>query len=270
MLTIILCGGKGTRIRDVTEEIPKPLIEIGSKALVHHIMDHYAKFEEKDFILALGYKADKFFDYCINAFGSVWYPFKAKTFKLTEKVTNEIGYDIKLLDTGLETNTGGRFIKIIQKLWKENETPRNIGLTYGDGVTDLDISKLKAFHDKHDKIGTVSLVRPKNKYGIFTVKEQGLAKTQDDNIPLGLALKFEEKPQMKEWANGGFMIFRLNDNFMLKMLDFHYNVSLEKDIIPTLVEQQEIMCYQHQGYWQNMDTLSEYNKLQADYKEGKF
>ena len=171
MQVVILCGGKGERLKEHTDAIPKPLVEIGKKPIIWHIMKLYSYHGFNDFILCLGYKGEKIKDYFTN--------------------NNEEGWGIKFAETGLETNTGGR-IKKVQDLIKDED----FMATYGDGVSDVNIKELLEFHKKHGKTATVTCTKFRSNFGIMNIGE--------NNLVSG----FSEKPFMDMWINGGFFVFK--------------------------------------------------------------
>ncbi len=170
MKVAILCGGQGTRLREKTESMPKPLVEIGGKPILWHIMKIYAHYGFSEFVLCLGYKGRMIEDYFKQA---------PEPWKIT------------FADTGEATQTGGR-VKKIEKLITEE----NFMVTYGDGVADIDIRKLVEFHQKHGRIGTVSAVNPPSQFGLLDLAQDGTVK------------RFQEKPQTNQWINGGFFVFK--------------------------------------------------------------
>lgn len=172
MQVVILCGGKGERLREHTEVIPKPLVEIGGKPILWHIMKIYSYYQYKDFILCLGYKGEKIKEYFQNN-------------------NNKENWNIHFADTGLETNTGGR-IKKVEKVIDDD----NFLATYGDCVSDINIKYLLEFHKKHSKIATISCIKFRTNFGLVEIGE--------DNLITG----FDEKPFMDMWVNGGFFVFR--------------------------------------------------------------
>ena len=170
MKVVILCGGKGERLREHTEAIPKPLVEIGNKPILWHIMKCYSYYGFNKFVLCLGYKGEKIKDY-FNG-------------------NNEEGWDIEFADTGQETNTGGR----IKKIEKYIET-EDFMATYGDGVSDINIKELIDYHKKHEKTATMTCINLRSNFGLVDIN--------NNNIVTG----FEEKPFMTMWINGGFFVF---------------------------------------------------------------
>jgi len=249
MKVVILAGGFGTRLAEETEIKPKPMVEIGGKPILWHIMKHYSFFGFKEFVIALGYKGEMikryFWDYCYLS-GSM-------TIELTtgevRSYSNECEeWIVHLMETGLETNTGGR-IKRLEPLLKDEA----FMVTYGDGVSNVDVPKLIAFHKNQGTLATVTAVRPPARFGglIF-----------DGNI----VVEFTEKPQIGEgWINGGFLVFEPGI--------FEYisgdQSSLEADAMEKLAADRQLAVYRHDGFWQCMDTLRDKRQLEAQWQEGR-
>jgi len=222
---VILCGGKGTRLSEETRVIPKPLVKIGNKPILVHIMNYYKKFGIDEFILAVGYKGHLIKNYF-------------KNYKENKK--------IRVIDTGLNTMTGGRLLRL-KKLFKKNE---NFMLTYGDGLSNIDIQKTLKFHIKHKKIVTLSAVRPPVRFG-----ELKLNKT--------MVREFREKTQTKSgWINGGYFVLNQKIFSFLK----NDNEMLEVEPITKLVKRSQVKAFKHKGFWQCMDTLRDKEYLNKLYK----
>ena len=239
MKAVLLCGGFGTRLGEETQLKPKPMVEIGGKPILWHIMKIFEKHNIKDFQLALGYKSHLIKDYFIK-YNSLNNDFTVNLKSGKIKFTNEINenWNINLIDTGLETMTGGRLLRLKEVL-KNEET---FMLTYGDGVSNIDLSKLLQFHKSHGKIATVTAVRPPVRFGELII---------DNNNKVE---EFAEKPQAgKGWINGGFFVFNKEI--------FNYiendSIMLEREPLEKLSTQGELMAYKHEGYWQCMDTIRE-------------
>ena len=213
MKVVILCGGFGSRLGKETSVIPKPLVKIDKDPILIHILKLYYKHGYNDFILALGYKGN-----FIKNF------FKKNKFK----------FKVRTIFTGKKTLTGGRLLKLKKYLKKEN----NFMLTYGDGISDQNIKQLEKFHLNHNKIATMTVVRPPVRFGEVTLKK--------DKI-----IKFKEKPQIKSsWINGGFFVF---SNKIFKFLS-KYNEMLERNPMEKLYKKNQLMAFRHHGFWQCMDT----------------
>jgi glucose-1-phosphate cytidylyltransferase len=226
MQVVILAGGFGTRLSEETDLIPKPMVKIGNIPILHHIIDYYAKFGHREFVLALGYKAEIVEDY----------------FKRREI----LNCNVLSVDTGLDTSTGGRIKKL------ESYLDDEFMLTYGDGLSNVDLYSLLKHHHQIGKIATVTAVRPPARFGSIEISD-------------GRVTKFAEKdPQDVGWINGGF--------FCLKKEVCRYipdpNLSFESDAMNRLVSNGELSAYEHRGWWQPMDTLRDKRTLEALWNKG--
>lgn len=243
MKVVILAGGLGTRLTEETELKPKPMVEIGGRPILWHIMKHYAHHDLKEFFIALGYRGEivkRFFiDYC-SLSGSM-------SIDLSQGVVNNHQNDcedwlVHLQDTGNETNTGGR-VKRLQPSLSQG----TFMLTYGDGVSNVDLRKLLEFHREHGRIATVTAVRPPARFG-------GLIFDGD------LVTEFTEKPQIGEgWINGGFMVF---EPAVFDYLDGDES-SLEADALEKLAADKQLVAFRHEDFWQCMDTMREVRLLEG-------
>jgi len=254
MKTVILCGGFGTRIRDVSEDIPKPMIPIGGLPIVWHIMKYYAYWGQKDFILCLGYKGDVIKNFFLNYETNT----RDFTIQLGEKSgityhtsSPESDWSVTLADTGATAMTGAR-VKAIKKYIGNDEY---FMLTYGDGVGDIDIDKLIQFHKSHKRICTVTGVRPPGRFGELTVSDSGIVEG------------FNEKPQVAGGRiNGGYFV--CSREFFDYLGDSN-DLVLEKDPMDHLVKNKQLMVFEHDGFWQPMDTAREYSLLNELYKKNQ-
>ena len=252
MKVVILCGGFGTRIRDVTESIPKAMIPIGRLPILWHIMKYYASYGHCDFVLCLGYKSQMIKDFFLN------YEAHTKDFTINLGSKNEIvfhtnhdesDWTVTLAETGLDAMTGAR-IKRIQKYVGDED----FMLTYGDGVGDIDLNLLKVFHRGHGCTLTVTGVRPPGRFGELTHAK-------------GVITKFNEKPQ----ATGG----RISGGFFVatpKVFDYlndDEDLVFEQQPMRSLVGDQQLMVFEHDGFWQPMDTSREYQLLNSLYEKGE-
>lgn len=243
MKVVILCGGKGTRLREVTESKPKPMVEIGGRPILWHIMKTYAHYGFRDFILCLGYKGKMIKQYFLN------YQWLNSDFTIelgSQRVEllnghRETDWRVTLVDTGLETMTGARVKRV--EPYVDSDT---FMLTYGDGVTNLDINDLLRFHESHGKIGTVTGVSPPSRYG-----ELGIYGDQ--------VLSFREKPHVQNaFISGGYFVF--NRAFFEYLSDDESSV-LEREPLEQLTLDGQLKVYQHKGFWQCMDTARDYDYL---------
>lgn len=244
MKTIILCGGTGTRLKEETEFKPKPMIYVGRKPVLWHIMKIYSHYGYRDFILALGYKADYIKDFFLNqkAFTSD-FTLDTTTYKKKFHLENRSEVDdfkITFVDTGLNTEPGERILRC-QKYIPKND--RCFLVTYGDGVTDLNIKKLVAFHKKQKTIGTITGVHPRSKYGLVKMRKNNLVRD------------FEEKPVLADWVNGGYMVF---DKRFFKYLK---PGETEHPALVRLAKEKQLSLYKHDGFWYCMDTYKEVTGL---------
>lgn len=246
MKVVILAGGFGTRISEYTDLLPKPMIPIGGKPILWHIMQRYADFGHKDFYIALGYKAEVVKDYFLN-YSSLNSDFTVnlKTGKILPHKLDEIDWNVTLVDTGLNTMTGGR-VKRLSKFIGD----KTFLLTYGDGVADIDLEKLLHFHRSHGKMITVSAVRPTARFG-----ELELLKNQ--------VVSFKEKPQLHDgWINGGFFVIEPTFLNLIKGDE----TLLERDPLEVAANMGELMAYRHDGFWHCMDTKRDHEFLDAIWK----
>ena len=229
MKVVILAGGLGTRLAEYTKKIPKPMVNVGKIPILVHIMNIYSKYGYNDFILALGYKKN-----IINNY------FKKNTFK---------NWNIKLVDTGYKTLTGKRLLKIRKYLSNDE----NFLLTYGDGVSDINLNNLINFHNKSKKVATVTAVRPPARFGQLQIKKN-------------VVTNFDEKNQINTgWINGGYFIFNKR---IFKYIP-NSNTMLERDTMINLTKNNQISAYKHSGFWQCMDTLRDKELLNEIWKKNK-
>jgi glucose-1-phosphate cytidylyltransferase len=249
MKALILAGGFGTRFSEETEIKPKPMIEIGGKPILWHIMKTYENHQYKDFYLALGYKAELIKDYFLN-YRSLNSDFTVDLNNGNFTTHQDINLDWKvtLVDTGLNSMTGGRLKRM--KNFVGNET---FLLTYGDGLTDINISDLVNFHNSHGKMVTVSAVHPGARFGELEM---------DGDI----VTSFQEKPQTKQgWINGGYFV--INPEFFDLIEDDH--TILEQEPLEIVAKMGELVAFQHKGFWQCMDTKRDRDYLEKLWTDNK-
>ena len=244
MKVIILCGGAGTRLKEETEYKPKPMVLVGGKPIIWHIMKIYAHYGFNEFILALGYKADYIKDFFLNqkAFTS---DFTLETKKHNTKFFLENrqevdNFKITFVDTGVETQPGERILRC-QKYIPKKE--KYFMVTYGDGVTDLNIKKVLAFHKKQKTIGTITGVHPRSKFGLVKMDAHNYVKS------------FIEKPVLSDYVNGGFMVF---DHRFFNYLE---EGKTEHPALVKLVQKHQLSLYNHEGFWMAIDTYKELDDL---------
>lgn len=249
MKVVILCGGMGTRLREYTENIPKPLVEVGGKPILWHIMKLYSSFGFNDFILCLGYKGDMIKQYFMD-----YKSWKNKDFTLhldkkghvEEHDHPEEDWKITFVDTGLETNTGGR-IKKIQKYISED----TFFATYGDGLANINLNDLFQHHQQKQKIGTITCVQPLSQFGVIEINEDGSIS------------HFKEKPPLGHWVNGGFFVFNKE---IFNYID--ENCVLEKEPFERLSREGKLGAYKFNEFWKCMDTFKDSQDLNTLWKNG--
>ena len=227
MKVIILAGGFGTRLSEYTDTIPKPMVQIGSKPILHHIMEFYASYGHKDFYVALGYKGDVIKKYFQN-------------------INND--WKINLIDTGQNSMTGGRLKRLQKNIGKET-----FMLTYGDGLSNININDLISFHKSHGKMVTISAVRPPARFGALKLKDSEV-------------VSFKEKSQLTEsWINGGFFV--IEPKFFDMLLNDQ--TVLEKEPLEKVASMKELAAFRHEGFWQCMDHKLDKDLLDQMVKEKK-
>ena len=253
MKTVILCGGFGTRIRDVAEDIPKPMIPVGRLPILWHLMKYYSSFGHNDFVLCLGYKGQVIKDFFLN--------YQAHTQDLTISLgnpnkikfhssSNELNWNVTLVDTGLDSMTGSRVRQI--RPFVDGEP---FFLTYGDGLSNIDLHQLLAFHEKSGKTLTVTGVRPPGRFGELRSDESGIV------------TEFNEKPQATGGRiSGGFFVCEPK---LFDVLPAQDNLVFEEEPLRALVKQRELAVYEHDDFWQCMDTYRDWQLLNGLLADGK-
>jgi len=229
MKVIILAGGLGTRLSEFTKKVPKPMVKINNKPILIHIMNHYIKFGFKEFIIAVGYKANIIKEY-----------FKSPPIKKCK---------VQIIDTGNKSMTGGRLKRL--KKYLDNDT---FMMTYGDGLSNVNLSKLYKFHKKNKKTITLTAVRPPARFGAIKLVGK-YAKT------------FKEKSRLDEgWINGGYFVIEPK---FLKLIK-NDSTYLEKEPLETAAKRKQLLAFRHKGFWQCMDTKRDKDILEKLFKKGKF
>jgi glucose-1-phosphate cytidylyltransferase len=249
MKVVILAGGLGTRLAEQTEVRPKPMVEIGGRPILWHILKHYAHHGFKEFVIALGYKGEAikryFLDYHALS-GSM--TVNLGSGKVEARNHDSDDWTVHLIDTGLDMLTGGR-VKRLESFLRDG----TFMVTYGDGVSDVDLSALLRFHRSQGKLATLTAVRPPARFG-------GLV------FDGALVAQFTEKPQIGEgWINGGFIVFEPGI-FAYLAGD---RTSLESDTMESLARDGQLAAYRHEGFWQCMDTLRDLHLLESLWQSGK-
>ena len=251
MKIVILAGGFGTRLAEETDIIPKPMVEIGGKPILWHIMKYYAYFGFNEFIIALGYKGEIIKDFFMKYhFLSNSFTVNIKSGEITEHSEMDDDWITHLVDTGLETMTGGR-IKRLEK-WLADET---FMMTYGDGVSNVNLKDLLRFHRSHGKLATVTAVRPPARFGEMVFEAEG------DKV-----IKFAEKPKIEEsWISGGFFVLEPGVLDYIESDDTHW----EREPLERLAKEGQLMAYRHDSFWQCMDNIRDWRYLRKLWEEGK-
>ena len=250
---VILCGGMGTRIREVSERLPKPLVDIGGRPVLWHIMKTYEAHGFRRFVLALGYKSDLIKRYFMD------YRHLAADFTLHldgdrpaefHSTDGDVDWEITFVETGLTTATGARIRRVAQHL----DAPR-FALTYGDGVGAVDVTGLLAHHEQHGRLGTLTGVHPSSRYGEMRVDGTTVA-------------EFNEKPTHADgWVNGGFFLFERE--FVERYIPTDPDVMLEHAPLQALARDQELSMFGHEGFWQGMDTYRDWTELNSLWDSGE-
>ena len=241
MKVVILAGGLGTRLSEETDVRPKPMVEIGGRPILVHIMEHFAKYGHKDFYIALGYKAHIVKEYFLN-YKYVGTDFTVNLSNGNMKIhgENKVDWTVTLVDTGNESMTGGR-LKRMQPFIRDEA----FMVTYGDGLSNVNIDDLINFHRAHGRMATVTSVRPPARFGLLQLDGARVS-------------AFEEKNQLAEgWINGGYFVF--NPNFLNLIEDD--SIILEKGPLETAARDGELMAWKHEGFWQCMDTKRDKDSL---------
>lgn len=249
MKVVILAGGLGTRLAEETEVKPKPMVEIGERPILWHIMKHYARYGYKEFVIALGYKGDlikRFFLEHSSLQGS--FSIDMKTGKVTARDELHEDWLVHLVETGLESSTGGRIGRVREYIGNERFL-----MTYGDGVSNVALDALLDLHERHQRIVTLTAVRPPARFGGLIFDGDFIA-------------QFTEKPQIGEgWINGGFMVLEP------KIFDYIESdtTNFEADVLEPLAADNQLVAYRHHDFWQCMDTLRDKRQLESLWQEGR-
>lgn len=249
MKVVLLAGGLGTRLREETEYRPKPMIEVGGRPVLWHIMKNFSTYGLKEFIVCTGYRGEVIKDYFLN------YDARMNDFTAYLGADSHIEYHgdhdeaewrVTVADTGAMTMTGGRVKRASKYL------DGRFIVTYGDGLADVDIAGLLKFHQSHGKLATVTTIRPLSRFGVMDLTSDGQVK------------QFREKPQTEDYVNAGFFVFEPE---VLNYLDD--DCVLEQNPLEQLVLDEQLMAYRHEGFWQPMDTYREFTLLNEMWQTGK-
>lgn len=249
MQVVILCGGPGTRLAELTEVLPKPMVAIGGKPILWHIMKLYSHHGFDDFVLCLGHKGDVIRTFFTNYFlmnSDLRVRLGKQQVDVLNSFHDEKRWTVTLAETGEETPTGGRVKRVGKYVGNER-----FMVTYGDGVTDLDFRKLLTFHESHGRLATVTGVRPATRFGELRV--------EGDRV-----VEFREKPQLEGWVSAGFFVFEPG------VLDYLTDdTPLERQPLERLAADGELAVFRHEGFWHSMDTLRDVRALNALWSGGK-
>lgn len=249
MKVILLAGGFGTRLSEYTETIPKPMVTVGGRPILWHIMRTYAHFGHKDFYVALGYKAELIKEYFLH-YRSLNADFTVDlaTGAVSPHQTDDVDWRVTLVHTGLDSMTGGRVKRLQSFIGNEP-----FMLTYGDGVADIDVDALLVFHRSHGKMVTVTAVHPGARFGELMIESDQVS-------------SFQEKPQMGQgWVNGGYFVIQ-PEFFDLIVSDA---TVLEREPLEEAARMGELMAYRHDGFWQCMDTKRDMDMLEVLWQSGE-
>ena len=248
---IILCGGRGTRLRDANESLPKPLVEIGGRPILWHIMKLFAHFGVADFVVCTGYRGEVIKEYFLN------YEARNNDFTITLGRSRDIEFHdqhlesdwrVTVAETGADTETGGR-VKRIERYVDDDD---RFMVTYGDGLADVDVTRLLQFHRAHGRLATITTVRPLSRFGVVDLLADHQVK------------QFREKPQVDDWVSAGFFVFER------EVFDYITPDSvLERDPLEALAKDGQLVAYQHDGFWQPMDTYRESKLLNELWASGR-
>ncbi len=253
MKAVILCGGQGTRLREHTEMRPKPMVEVGGRPILWHILKGYAHHGISDFVLCLGYKASVIKEYFLN-YRAMMTDFtvslgRHSSVSFHEESCIDERWNVTLADTGEETMTGGRVARAAQ-YFKDDET---FMVTYGDGVSDVNIRELLAFHREHGRLATITGVRPPSRFGELQCDGQ-------------FVRSFSEKPLLGQGLiNGGFFCFQRD---FLRYLSTDASCVLERQPLESCARDGQLLAFEHTGYWQCMDTFRDWTHLETEWRNG--
>lgn len=250
MKVVILAGGFGTRLSEYTKLIPKPMVEIGGKPILWHIMNHYAHYGYKDFIIALGYKGEVIKDYFLRYYTlNNDFTISLSNNKIDYINEKPLDWNVTLIHTGDKSMTGGRILRVKELIGKDD-----FMVTYGDAVSDINIDELVDSYHRSGKLAMVTSVHPTARFGELTIDENKFVHT------------FKEKPQINQgWINGGFFVFNY------RVFDYINDDStvLEQEPLEGLARDGELMTYCHEGFWQCMDTVRDRDYLNTLWDSGK-
>ena len=250
MKTVILAGGFGTRLSEYTKLIPKPMVEIGGKPILWHIMNHYAHYGYKDFVVALGYKGEVIKDYFLQYYAqNNDFTIDLNTGQVDYIQKHPTDWRVSLIDTGTASLTGGRILRLKDFIGNED-----FMVTYGDAVSDVDISKLVEQYHQSGKLAMVTAVHPTARFGEIQIDGEDYVRS------------FKEKPQVNQgWINGGYFVLSP------RVFDYIDNdlTTFEREPLERLAAEGQLKTYRHEGFWQCMDTVRDRDLLNQMWEEGK-
>lgn len=247
MKIVLLAGGLGTRMREETEYKPKPMVDIGGRPVLWHLMKLFAHHGMNDFVVCTGYRGEVIKDYFFNYQARI-NDFTVNLQRPDDRIlhgTNTEDWTVTVADTGANTQTGGRVKRV------EKYLDGRFIVTYGDGLADIDVKRLLLFHESHGKLATVTTVRPLSRFGVMDIEKNGQV------------LRFREKPLTEDYINVGFFVFEPE---VLEYLD--NDCVLEQEPLERLANEKQLMAYRHEGFWQPMDTYREYTMLNDLWSSG--
>ncbi len=246
MKVVILCGGKGTRLKEETEFKPKPMVQVGGKPILWHIMKLYAHYGHREFVLALGYKGHAIKEFFLNerAYASD-FTLNTKSGAIQFHTSSVEDFTVTCVDTGLDSLTGERLLRC-----REHLDGQEFMLTYGDGVADIDVDALLRFHREQGTLATLTGVHPRSKYGLVVSDAQHRVEN------------FSQKPRLAEYVNGGFMVFRPES--------FRYvREDMIEEALRRMTPDRQLSVYRHDGFWKAMDTYQEMEELNQLWEDSR-
>lgn len=249
MKTVILCGGQGTRMREETEYRPKPLVEVGDKPMIWHIMKLYSYYGYRDFILCIGYKGQMIKAYFMEMYwrNNDFTLSTSDACRVTYHTRDNENWNVTIIDTGSDTLTGGRIRRI-----KDYVDDEEFMLTYGDGLSNVNIHKLLTFHKAKGRLATLTGVHPTSPFGVMDVQDE-------------IVTSFREKPVLEDMVNGGYMVLNR------KVFDYipEEDCSFEQEPLKKLAKDRELAVYRHNGFWTAIDTYKDVERVNQLWKSGK-
>lgn len=249
MKTAILCGGRGTRLGEHGATVPKALIEIGGRPVLWHLMKNYSAQGLNEFVLCLGYLGNSIKGYFTDPkFVDNVFEIDDQSYRIRPEAESDEEWVISFAETGEDTNTGGRLYAVRDLLMQEER----FCATYGDGLSDVDLTSLLAYHARHGKVGTLTAVNPRSSFGVLKLGENSEVR------------EFSEKPLLKEWINGGFFVF---ERTLFEFLG--PDLVLEREPFEALAARGDLMAFRHAGFWKCLDTYKDHLEFNQLWDSGK-